>query len=411
MKEKFNYDILFIGGIYEEGKEKEYLDKSTNGIQNAVNTHQWNFIHGLDYNLKNPVQILSARYVDKYPCYKEFYVKKNKWSHIRGANDENIGFINIKILKNIVRNIKLSYKAKKWGRKISKEKKIVICYSSNISLMKAAISAKKKDRNIKLILIIPDIPVFMDLKNEKGFIRKCLEKYIVNISNKMIKQFDFYIVLTEYVHEILNIDKKKCMTIEGIVNKNDEVKSCINYKEEKKKRIVYSGSLHKKYGIDTYIEAIKKIKDKNVEFYIFGSGEMADNIKQLSEEDSRIVYMGYQNRETVLKYQREAFLLINPRPQEEYTKYSFPSKLIEYMVSGRPVLTTKLECIPKEYYPYLYFIEEFTSEGIKNAIEKMINENIIKLDQKAKEAKSFILKNKNSEVQTKKMLENISNIL
>ena len=83
-----------------------------------------------------------------------------------------------------------------------------------------------------------------------------------------------------------------------------------------------------------------------------------------------------------------ATLLINPRfSNEEYTKYSFPSKNMEYMASGTPILTTKLPGMPKEYYEYIYLFEEESIEGMKNkmsmkAIEKIsktaINKNDIK---------------------------------
>ena len=57
---------------------------------------------------------------------------------------------------------------------------------------------------------------------------------------------------------------------------------------------------------------------------------------------------------------KEAKLLINLRnPEDKYTKYSFPSKTFEYMVSGTPFFTTKLEGIPSEYYNYLYCIDSY----------------------------------------------------
>ena len=197
MEKIFDYEVLFIGGVYEEGKEQEYILKSKHGIQNAVNTHQWNFIHGIDYNNLSPVQVLSARYVEAYPNYKELYVKRNAWSHAQNVNDENIGFLNVLIIKNIIRSLKLGIKAKKWAAKESNKQKLLVCYYPSLPQMNATISAKKKNNQIKTVLIVPDIPMFMNLQKETKNFRQTIQRHINNRANKMIQYFDSYVILTE----------------------------------------------------------------------------------------------------------------------------------------------------------------------------------------------------------------------
>lgn len=404
-KEENNYDILFIGGVYEEGKEVEYLAKSSRGgIQNAVNTHQWNFIKGIDSNNRKPIDILSARYVESYPHYKDIYVRENKWHHVEGANDENIGFLNIKIVKNLMRKVKLEIKAKKWVKKHLNSDKVIICYYPSIPQMNATLKSKKAYKKIKTILIIPDIPKYMDLRNKKNKIKKIFTDWMEKKQDKLIKKFDGYILLTEAMADCLKIKEKPHIVIEGIVN-IDDIKEEKNTKKFDKTSIVYSGSLHKKYGLENYINAIKQIKDKNVDFYIFGSGEMEEEIKNLAKVDSRVKFMGYRNREEVLEYQRKATLLINPRvTNEEFVKYSFPSKLVEYMLSGTPVLTTKLPSIPEEYYKYVYLIENETKEGIRDSLYKVLDLSENELAKKGNEAREFIMSNKNNIKQTKKII-------
>lgn len=407
---EYNYDILFIGGLYEEGKEKEYLDKTkSGGIQNAVNTHQWNFIHGLDYNNETPVNILSARYVNVYPKYEEIYVKRNRWQHKEGANDENIGFINIKIIKNLIRKRKLAVQAKKWSRLNDGRKKVVICYHPSIPQMQATIKIRNKD--IIKILIIPDIPKFMNLQEKRSKIEKTISKKIEKSQEDLIKQFDGFILLTSEMAKELEISHKKNIIIEGIIDKN-EINQKIDEKKVETKNIVYSGSLHKKYGLESYIEAIKLIKNPEINFYIFGAGEMEQEIIELSKIDKRIKFMGYRTRKEILEYQRNASLLINPRYiNEEFVKYSFPSKLIEYMLSGTPVLTSKLPSIPEEYFEYLFFIEgEVTPESIKNSILQTLCLEEKELVEKGERAREFVLTNKNYEVQGEKILKLINDI-
>ena len=63
----------------------------------------------------------------------------------------------------------------------------------------------------------------------------------------------------------------------------------------------------------------------------------------------RIEFLGMLPRTDVLELQSKATILVNPRqPVGDFTKYSFPSKTIEYMASGTPLLMYKLPGIPEE---------------------------------------------------------------
>jgi glycosyltransferase involved in cell wall biosynthesis len=98
-------------------------------------------------------------------------------------------------------------------------------------------------------------------------------------------------------------------------------------------------------------------------------------------------------------------LLINPRPTtEEFTKYSFPSKNMEYMASGTPVLTTRLPGMPEDHKPYVYFIDEETPEGVKTALQTVLSQDDQALHQFGAAAKAFILKEKNNISQAAKVL-------
>ena len=122
--------------------------------------------------------------------------------------------------------------------------------------------------------------------------------------------------------------------------------------------------------------------------------------------DNRIVYKGLLPKKDIIRLQQEATLLVNPRhSNEEFTMYSFPSKTMEYMASGTPVVMAPLKCLPKEYDKYLFFFEDESVEGMaltmKSICEKMPEE----LERKGALAAHFIRTEKNSKVQVNKILE------
>lgn len=407
-------NILFIGGLYEKGKENEYIDKSTKGIQLAINIHQWNIINGLDICNNHPVNILSGVFIEDYPAYKDWYKGRFLWSHIEGAMDENIGFINIFGLKQLWRKISMASKAKRWAKKLSNspEKGAIVCYYTNIPFMNAALKAKKRNPQIKTVLVVSDVPDFLNLSAEKTFKQKIMHYFSYNQMYQLITRFDGFVLLTEQMKDLLHIDKKPYIVMEGIINPNEAISvKDIENKSFEKKSIVYSGSLHEKYGIQILLDAIVLISNKDYEFVIFGSGEKAENIKKLQTVDSRVKYMGYQNRDIVLQYQRKATVLVNPRSNVgEFNKYSFPSKNLEYLLSGALVIGAELPGIPKEYSKYINLLNDMTADKLSKKIVEMCELSPTEARQKALKARQFAIDKKNYMVQGERVLDLINKI-
>ena len=107
----------------------------------------------------------------------------------------------------------------------------------------------------------------------------------------------------------------------------------------------------------------------------------------------------------------QATLLVNPRPtHEEFVRYSFPSKTMEYMSTGTPLLTTCLPGMPEEYRPYVYLIREETPQGIARALKETLSQSDQALFDKGMAARNFILKEKNNVIQAGKILSMLESI-
>lgn len=100
---------------------------------------------------------------------------------------------------------------------------------------------------------------------------------------------------------------------------------------------------------------------------------------------------------------------MNPRKgDEEFTKYSFPSKIMEYMMSGRPVLCFKLPGMPEEYDAYLNYFKGTSPEQMAEEILRLCTAGEDYLNQQGEKARAFVLNHKNSRVQTQKMIRMIT---
>ena len=78
------------------------------------------------------------------------------------------------------------------------------------------------------------------------------------------------------------------------------------------------------------------------------------------------------------------------------------------MVSGTPILTTKLPGMPKEYYNYIYTIEEDSPKGVADALEAVLTKSREELHQMGMQAQTFVLEKKNHVLQARRILDLLS---
>ena len=139
----------------------------------------------------------------------------------------------------------------------------------------------------------------------------------------------------------LPISDKPRVVIEGIYQPKDIEK----VEKSIKTSILYTGQLQKRYGIYDLVEAFMLIPNRDYELWLCGKGSHEESLwlEMQAKKDSRIKLLGMLKPEDVLILQKKAHLLVNPRhSNEEFTKYSFPSKTMEYLASGTPTLMCRL---------------------------------------------------------------------
>lgn len=278
-------------------------------------------------------------------------------------------------------------------RESRKNKINIILDGLNITACISAISIRKLIKT-KCLAIITDMPNCL-ADNSIQMIRK-FNQYVLN-------KFDYYVFLTKYMNNLIHAPEDRFIVLEGQIDTNGQDTDFI--KHNKKKIILYSGSIHEIYGIKNLVEGFMKANFEDCELHIYGDGDYANELREIANNSKRIKYFGVVSNDIIIKKQKEAYLLVNPRPvKNEYTLYSFPSKNLEYMNSGTAMITTKLPGIPEEYMKYIFLFPDDSVEGIKNGLEKVINLPKYSVENMGKEAQIFVRKEKNKENQSMKMI-------
>ena len=210
---------------------------------------------------------------------------------------------------------------------------------------------------------------------------------------------DRYVFLTETMKELF--PQKPYTVIEGFLPAET-----FDYTQQRiPKTVLYTGTLSGKFGLQTLLDAFSLIDDSEYQLWICGSGSMEDQICKAAEKDSRIQFKGFLPKKEIAKLQTICDVLINPRTDEgEYTKYSFPSKTMEYLLSGSKVVMYRLSGIGDEYYRFIHTIEDTSAESMMHAIMDACNDNCFYQGKSQKQV-SWIQNNKTAVSQVSKLIE------
>ena len=275
----------------------------------------------------------------------------------------------------------------------------VLCISNSIGALLAAVLLKR-DR----IGIVTDLPDFFTspLNNLKG-LKKIQASYEQKAALDSYKYIDKYVLLTRQMERRIPEAINRNIIVEGISTMKSMPQ--IKKKDSVKKTILYTGALRDGMGIRDLVDAFMLTVNPNFELEICGAGECASYVTEKAKIDTRIKYLGRVSREKSVECQNKATVLINPRKPQEFTEYSFPSKTMEYLSSGTPMIGYKLQGIPHEYFDYFYTIDSMDSHALADLINRILCLSQEELDKKAKEAASFILSNKTPKIQVKKIID------
>lgn len=331
---------------------------------------------------------------------KWWYIQREKF---KGASIIYIPFLNFFLFKYLFVFITTFYRVLSWRIKNRGMKRIVICDILNNGIVWSTFIACKLTRQ-KMLVLVTDLPEMMIEANKKT---NLINKIIVTLSMYVLHRFDYYVILTQQMNAVVNPNRKPFIVMEGLVDTN--MRKVEDVIKDSKRVILYAGALFEKYGVKNLLEAFTKINDNSIELHLYGGGDMSAFLPKYQEHDHRIKYFGEVSNSIIVSKLSKSTLLINPRPtHEDFTKYSFPSKNIEYMVSGTPLLCTNLPGMPSEYHDYVYILPDDSVENLSFKIQEILSLDTNELLSFGTKAKEFVLREKNNIKQTKRIISLIN---
>lgn len=393
-------NVLMMTLLYPEDDMEEALRNVRDKMQYQINNYQRAFEQGIRGHLRpgETLTLLNSLPVGIFPFqYRKLFLRGGERDHqtIRALSCVNLPWIKQRMrYKQAVRQLQ------KWLLE-APDNRTVLIYTQYLPYMKAVTKVKKRFPDLKAALIVTDLPKEWGLASGRTGLLKRLEDRFADQSLALCQSMDGYVLLTEPMAEVLRIESKPYIVLEGLILEKAEYPKTA--REQERFSVLYTGTLEPELGMEDLLEAFERMPE--AELWICGQGSMGERVRSCAEKHENIRYLGFVAQKEALALQARASALINPRqPNGMYTKYSFPSKTLEYLRSGKPVLCYRLEGIPHDYDPYLCYIEQPGSEGICQAVRKVMALSSEERSKIGERGRAYIMAQKNPHVQCERLM-------
>lgn len=259
-----------------------------------------------------------------------------------------------------------------------------------------------------------DIETKMKGKSVKREIIRYLMKFRANIVRKYSYALMVYFdALREYLMKN-NIYKKKIFALPIGINlelfgrEYEKDLTLINKLGLKNKKVVmYTGRITVYHGVLYLIKAMEIVntKIKDVVLVIVGDGDLLPSLKEYVKKNQlkNIVFVGEVPHEEFPRYHSITDVLAIPHMKFIDSELQFPTKLLEYLASGKPIVSSNLKAIADVVGDNAILVEPEKPPAFADGILTLLNNE--ELAKKIGENGKKIVRNYSWEENAKKTYE------
>jgi glycosyltransferase involved in cell wall biosynthesis len=166
----------------------------------------------------------------------------------------------------------------------------------------------------------------------------------------------------------------------------------------------FAGWLNEANGIGILLPAFRRLSSQNFRLRIAGSGPLRSVVEEASRQDTRIQYLGLIDAPGVANMYRTSDVLLNVRLTKSIdTRYFFPSKLIEFLASGVPTITTSVGHVEDEFEGLVYVLHQETVDALAELMSFVASRSEQERSTVANRARDYAVTHKTWDVQAAKV--------
>lgn len=332
------------------------------------------------------VSIISAEPVADFPHNSRWRVRGHAFSHpVRGTSLE---FINVTGLKHVTRYIS----ARRALRKVPRcGADVILIHGVHSPFLWAGLSAGRR-LGVPVVVILTDAPgLRTPYDSALSGLLKAVDQFLIRTA---LKRITGVVTLSPVLAKMLT-PRKPCMVMEGVA---EPVGDPELHTTASVCRVVYAGGLNEQYGTVDLLDSVQFARE-NWNLMILGGGPSEAKVRAAAAGSPRIHYGGTVRPDEMADVYAHADVLVNPRPpRQALALESFPSKLLEYMAAGVPVVTTHLPNLPDDYLDHVVIAESGPS-GLAEAIDRVARLSNAERRRVGGGAREFILRTRGADAQ------------
>jgi len=137
--------------------------------------------------------------------------------------------------------------------------------------------------------------------------------------------------------------------------------------------VLYTGTKGPWGGVDLLLDAWQHVQHPGARLWICGQGKH-ERLREAITQDLRITDYGVVAEDHLRDLTEQAAVLVNPRPPSyPGNRLNFPSKVLEYLGTGKPVVTTRTASLAPEYDSVLLFAADDSPAAFAAAIDRVLD--------------------------------------
>lgn len=167
---------------------------------------------------------------------------------------------------------------------------------------------------------------------------------------------------------------------------------------------LFAGSLEEFNGIGLMLAAFRHLQGSPVALEVAGGGSLEAEVSAAAREGLAVKHLGVVGFDELWRRYGAADLLLNIRPTRSLsTRYFFPSKLMEYLASGTPVVSTCTGHVEDEFGEFVYLLREETPAALAALIRRVAAADPQERRAMGAKARAYVLAHKTWDAQAQRL--------
>ena len=384
--------VFFLGFVLPDDRFAEFMARET-GMPAPTQRFGASVVEALVLGGAE-VEVVSAAPATDFPHHRRIWFR-GRLGRVRGVNATELPFVNVTGVKHLTR-----YAAARRALRHVTRRDVILVHGVHSPFLAAALHAGRRT-GCNVFVILTDAPSLVTRFDHRASAAlKRIDRHVIMHALRRVKGVvtlaprlaaDFApgvpALSMEGISQIANVDPPS--------------------PQEGPPQVVYAGGLNSAYGVSNLLDAVR-CSEGDWELHLFGRGPLESEATAKAAQNPRIRVHGLVGVDELGAAYGRASLLVNPRPLDQsLVAYSFPSKLLEYLGTGRPVMTTRLPTIPEDYHQHVLTTPD-DAEGMAAAIDRFLAEPAAEREARGQRGRDFVLATRSTHAQGRRLVSFLS---